>query len=97
MRIPKGNTNTSIFPDSKLNLEDTFVLLEIRTKQTGKGHKAYLRMTKRSGLLKERKIQLEGGLSRFTRIAELVHKGRSHILNGGNVFINFPSVWILGS
>lgn len=38
-------------------------------------------MTKRSELLKERKIQLTGGLSRFT-IAKLVHKSNHASLVG---------------
>lgn len=50
----------------------------------------------RSGLLKERKTQVEGALSRFTTIAKLAHKGRSHILGAGNVLISFHSVSDVG-
>lgn len=50
----------------------------------------YLRMMKRSGLLKEKKIQLEGGLSRFTTIAKLVHKGSARILSGGKCAHKLP-------
>lgn len=53
-------------------------------------------MMKRSGLLKESKIQLEGGLSRFTTVAELVHKGSSYIFSGRNVFISFYSASDVG-
>lgn len=50
----------------------------------------------RSGLLKKRKTQVEGGLSRFTTTTKLVHKGSSHILSAGNVLISFHSVSDVG-
>lgn len=50
----------------------------------------------RSGLLKERKTQVEGGLSRFTTTTKLVHKGSSHTLRAGNVLISFHSVSDVG-